>query len=97
MARSFVRFGNAITVLRTSLHVTGTKLKFCDSVTASETLVGGAVRLYKFIKDVQSSDTLLPTEVKKLVELISYFFHIVCVDSLSAFFARNTIPNYLPL
>ena len=55
---------NAITVLRTSPHETGTKLKFCDSATASETLVGGAGRLYNYIKDVQSSDTLLPTEVK---------------------------------
>ena len=55
---------NAMIVLRTSPRETGTKLKFCDSATASETLVGGAGRFYNSIKDAQSSDTLLPTEVK---------------------------------
>ena len=55
---------NAMIVLRTSARETGTKLKFCDSVTAGETIVEGAGRLYNSIKDAQTSDALLPTEVK---------------------------------
>ena len=80
----------AMIVLHTSPRETGTKLKFCDSATASQTLVGGAGRLYNSIKDAQSSDTLLPTDVKN-------FFHILCVDLLGTFFTRDTILNYLPL
>ena len=82
---------NAMIVLCISPRETGTKLKFCESATASKTLVGGAGRLYNSIKDAQSPINSDEKLTKK------DFFHILCVELLGTLITRTTILNYLPL